>query len=121
MFDIDTEVRFAAEKEMNSLREAKDNAYAERSKVLAAFAHLLSRNVFRDITVGITQHDPNDKDWEDNWRTILVIELPTGQVTWHFPDSEKHLLDGLPEIKDYKWDGHSTEEKYKRLLEYTQL
>jgi hypothetical protein len=118
MFDLDAHIRFEAQEEMKSLRRAKDKAYSERNKVVAALAVLLSRNIFRNTSVGVAQHDINDKDWEADWRTILVIELPTGQVTWHFHDSEKHLLEGLPEVKDYKWDGHSAEEKYKRLLDF---
>jgi hypothetical protein len=103
--------------ELDALRETKDKAYAERNKLVAALAHILSRNGYK---VGIAYHDPNDKDWENDWRTIVVIETPlNGQMTWHFHDSEKHLLEGLPKLENYKWDGHSTEEKYKRLLDFS--
>lgn len=105
-------------KEIDALKEAKNGAYWERNYVVAALAQILSRKIFRDTDVGIAQHDPNDANWDSDWRTILVINLPTGQLTWHFHDSEKYLLEGLPEIKDYKWDGHTSEEKYKRLLDF---
>lgn len=97
-----------------SMSDEIENVYRERNKVVAALAHVLNHN---NVKVGVATHDLNDKAWNDEWRTIVVIELPA-QVTWHFHDSEKYLLKGLPEIKDYKWDGHSTEEKYKRLLEF---
>jgi hypothetical protein len=117
---MDNLAGFAEElqEENEALERQKNQAYSERNKVVAALAHLLSRNIFRNTRVGVAQHDPTDKDWENDWRTILVIELPTGQVTWHFHDSEKYLLEGLPILDDYKWDGHTTEEKYRRLLEF---
>jgi hypothetical protein len=105
-----------AARQIEALIKQKDQAYSERNKVVAALAHVLSHVFFSNINVGVAQHDINDKDWEADWRTILVIELPAGQVTWHFHDSEKYLLEGLPTFDDYKWDGHTTEEKYNRLL-----
>lgn len=43
--------------------------------------------------------DPAEPDWP-----VAMIELPkVGQVSWHLP---AHVR---------KWDGHSTEEKYKRV------
>jgi len=38
---------------------------------------------------------------EPEW-PVAFIELPTGQVSWHLPQHTK------------EWDGHSTEDKYKR-------
>lgn len=37
---------------------------------------------------------------------VVYIELPTGQVSWHVPEYAR------------PWDGHSTEEKYKRINEF---
>lgn len=45
--------------------------------------------------------DPKEPEWP-----VAFIELPTGQVTWHLP---QHPI---------AWDGHDTEEKYRRLDEY---
>lgn len=106
------------QEENEALDKQKNQAYAERNKVVAALARLVNANIWFKATVGIAMHAESDTNWESDWRTILVIELPTGQLTWHFHDSEKYLLEGLAEIKDYKWDGHSTEEKYKRLLNF---
>ena len=36
------------------------------------------------------------------------------QVSWHIHDSEREMFSHL-EVKDNNWDGHSTEEKYRRL------
>lgn len=45
--------------------------------------------------------DPTEPDWP-----VAFIELPTGQVSWHMPAHPR------------KWDGHTTEEKFSRLLMY---
>lgn len=42
---------------------------------------------------------------EPNW-PVVYIELPTGQVSWHIPFDEN------------RWDGHSTEEKYRRIEKF---
>lgn len=46
----------------------------------------------------------------------VFIDLPTGQVSWHVHDSELALFDFLPTSDQRCWDGHSTDEKYERLL-----
>jgi hypothetical protein len=45
--------------------------------------------------------DPNEPDWP-----VVYIDLPTGQVSWH--------------IEPYKgtWDGHTTEDKYRRIARF---
>lgn len=98
--------------ELEDIRAQKDNAYAERNKVLVLLASMAMRLGCR---VGVGQHDHADTAWEFDWRTILFIDLPSGQASWHFHDSETHLLDGLPRYPD-TWDGHSTPEKYERVL-----
>lgn len=103
-------------KEANRLRIAKDNAYAERNKCVIGLM-LLARDL--GYKVGWAKHPEEDTEWEDDWRNIAVIELPTGQLTWHFHDSERWMLYSFEPLKDHQWDGHSTEEKYRRLFDYT--
>lgn len=45
--------------------------------------------------------DPDEPEWP-----VAYIELPTGQVSWHMPQHPN------------PWDGHSTEEKYRRCRAY---
>lgn len=47
-------------------------------------------------------------DWlgDTGYQVVVYIELPTGQVSWHMPE---HLK---------PWDGHTTEEKYRRIRRY---
>ena len=94
-------------RDCNRLVEEKHNAYAERNKLVAALSKLFPSHIM--------QHEATDKDWEDDWRNIVCIELPTGQCTWHIHDSELPLFVHLPRVDTNCYDGHSTEEKYKRL------
>lgn len=103
--------RVGAEAEAKRLSAQKDAAYSERNKLVAAFARVALRLGWR---AGVGYHPLADKEWEQDWRTIVFVDLPTGQVSWHFHDSERDLLKGLPAYAE-AWDGHSTDEKYQRL------
>lgn len=68
--------------------------YAKRNECIwwaFAFAHGAG---FR-CGVGL---DPNEPGY-----VVVYIELPTGQVSWHVP------------VHDRPWDGHTTEQKYRRI------
>jgi hypothetical protein len=52
------------------------------------------------LKVGI-RVDPENPQWP-----VLYVELPTGQISWHLPAHEK------------AWDGHTTDDKYKRIHEF---
>lgn len=95
-----------AAKRLYELRERKDGAYEERNKVVAALARLFPSGVARTTIPG----------WSDDWHGCVYIDLPTGQVSWHFHDSQAHLFEGLPAYAG-EWDGHDTPEKYRRLAE----
>ena len=94
----------------------KNNAYAERNKCIAALANLIRDMAHPHFRVFTTEHPIDDESWENDWRTILVIEKGDLQMTWHFHDSEKYLLERLPVNLIHKWDGHDTKEKYNRLI-----
>lgn len=102
--------------EAETLQSQKDNAYSERNKCVVGLA-LLARDL--GYKVGLARHPESDTEWEDDWRNIVVIELPTGQLTWHFHDSEMHMLYSFTRLEGHAWDGHTTDEKYRRLLDYT--
>jgi hypothetical protein len=93
-------------------RAAKDAAYAERNQVVALLARMALALGWR-AGIGVHEDKPGEA-WEPDWRTLLCIDLPTGQASWHFHDSHRHLLDGLPEYRA-GWDGHDTPEKYRRV------
>lgn len=121
----------SAEKKLNSV-------YWERNQLIIALTKI--------FPAYLAKHDENDKDWESDWRTIVVVELPQklilkqdeieiaeyymgmhmppsykNQLTWHIHDSEIGYFDHLKYFDGYTWDGHTTEEKYRRLRKIPQL
>ena len=86
------------------MKARKDAAYEERNKVVAALAKLFPSGVAKTAIEG----------WSEDWHGCVYIDLPTGQVSWHFHDSQAYLFDGLPSYPG-TWDGHDTPEKYRRL------
>lgn len=100
-------------------RAERDAAYTERNKLVAGLARLI-RSTQQNKPAGapdvawLAEHDPADASWDPAWRTIVFIEGPTGQLSWHLHDSDVPLFDGLPRGPN-TWDGHSTPEKYDRV------
>lgn len=90
--------------ELEDMRARKDAAYEERNRVVAALAKVFPSGVARTAIEG----------WSEDWHGCVYIDLPTGQASWHFHDSQAHLFAGLPPYTK-PWDGHSTEEKYRRV------
>jgi len=109
MVDLCTAIQRAeaAEAEVVRLREQKDGAYAERDNLVCALSKLFPASLER--------HPDSDTTWEDDWRWIVFIDLPTGQATWHIHDSELAMFDHLPRFIGREWDGHTTPQKYLRL------
>jgi hypothetical protein len=89
-----------------------DDVYKERDMCIALIAKFAQYN---ELRVGIGYHA--EEPWENDWRNIIYIDLPTGQISWHIHDSELAMFNFLP-YYHATWDGHTTEEKYRRLLEY---
>ncbi len=85
----------------------KNGAYAERNKMVAALSKLFPS--------WLEDHPATDTAWESDWRTIVFINLPTGQASWHLHDSEVPAFSHLSRLCGNSWDGHTTEQKYERL------
>lgn len=106
---------------------AKNAAYRERDRLVAALSKL--------FPAWLERHPESDKAWEDDWRWIVFVEIPTtdptvfgdarnvlgpcrqerAQLSWHIHDSELSWFDHLERRAGPSWDGHTTEEKYRRL------
>ncbi len=103
---------------------SKDQAYWERNQLVAALSKV--------FPAWCERHPDADKKWDDDWRTIVFIEIPTYELTnkyvqggfmryetrqlsWHIHDSEKEWFSHLPWRVGNSWDGHDTQEKYRRL------
>lgn len=92
---------------VDQLKIEKGRAYGERNMLVAALSKLFPASLER--------HQPENDDWEDDWRWVVIIDLPTGQVSWHIQDGELPMFDHLERNQGRVWDGHDTLEKYERL------
>lgn len=96
------------ERERSVTRDILDLAYAERNQVVAALAKLFPSGTARTAIDG----------WDPAWHGCVYIDLPTGQVSWHYHEREAHWFEALPPYTK-PWDGHDTPEKYRRLAALT--
>jgi hypothetical protein len=87
---------------------ALDGAYRERNQLVALLAALFPAGIAKTRIEG----------WDPEWENCVFIELPTGQVSWHYHDREADLFAHLPAYTK-PWDGHTTAEKYARVRRLT--
>ena len=134
--------------EIETLKKQKDGAYWERNQLVSALSKVFPAH--------LAKHPEEDKEWDDDWRTIVVIKIPVElckeeagrryemrhaeyprdvhfngtlgagatidmepdfeyyQLSWHIHDAEISMFDHLT-YKEFQWDGHSNEDKYRRL------
>lgn len=92
--------------EVLALQKQRNDVYEERDRLVAALS--------KCFPSWLARHPDTDKAWDDDWRWIVFVQLPTGQATWHIHDRELAWFDHL-EVRENSWDGHTTEEKYRRL------
>lgn len=94
----------------NRLKTAqKDAAYIERNRVVAGFAALAVKLGYR-----VGRRCTDIPGWDEEWAWAVFIDLPAGQVSWHYHRDEAPLFAFLPAY-DTPWDGHDTPEKYRRV------
>lgn len=86
--------------------KSKNAAYKERDQLVAALSKLFPSY--------LCHHPEDDKEWDEDWKWIVIVNLPTGQCSWHIHDSEITWFDHL-DRKDNDWDGHTTKQKYERV------
>jgi len=94
----------AAASKIELLQEQTNSAYTERNRLVAFIASLYPSGIKKtDIP-----------EWDKEWHGCVYIDLPTGQASWHYHDSEAWMFTHLPRYEG-EWDGHTTEEKYDRV------
>lgn len=98
---------------LSDMERRKDEAYSERNRVVSAFAFAAL-----ELKLKAGRARTAIEGWSDDWHECVYIDLPTGQVSWHFHDSQIDLIEWLPSY-DRPWDGHDTPEKYRRLERFT--
>ncbi len=75
-----------------------DAIYRERNQLVAALTKLF----------------PAVRYFDGVWSAVY-LELPTGQVSWHYAERDADLFRHLPMVTKSPWDGHDTPTKYARL------
>lgn len=101
------------QEEYRHMKEQKDAAYVERNKCVALMARMaavLGYPVYRAHT--------RIPGWDPDWCNCIFIELPTGQVSWHYHNDERPMFIDFMMATGNPWDGHDTLEKYRRALAY---
>lgn len=111
---------------IEELTKQKDQAYWERNQLVAALSHIYPAWLGKHTKSLTTTTSVGDvEEWDDDWRTIVYIELPSldefgnkRQLSWHIHDTELPMFDHLKYDHTRYWDYHSTEEKYRRLRQH---
>jgi hypothetical protein len=91
-----------------ALRAQRDDAYAQRDRLLALLCAIgadLGWEAWRGV----------DRAAEDGFRTVVYLQPPTGQMSWHVPDEHAALFAFLPTREPHGWDGHTSDEKWARV------
>jgi hypothetical protein len=89
-----------------------NGAYHERNMLIAVLSKLPMFVAYRAW----------DETQDFDWKMLVVLEYTnykkeTKQFSWHIHASETNLFNHLNFDPKYKWDGHTTEEKYENLLD----
>ena len=79
-----------------------NSVYRERAHLVAHLAAAYPSS--------IGYHDSAEPEW-----AVVIIDLPTGQVSWHVAPEDMDLFGHVARSDVNTWDGHSTAEKYARL------
>lgn len=87
-------------------------AYHERAQLLSFFTTM------HDSV--IAYNDAEDPNWP-----ILYVNTIEGQMSWHIAPGDMYLFNHVPVVENddhrAQWDGHDTEEKYKRFKELVEV
>lgn len=86
------------------LEQAKNEAYHERNQLVAALSKLFPAYITRTDIPG----------WDASWHGCVYINLPSGQISYHYHDSEHYLFADLP-IFTGEWDGHDKDTVHRIL------
>jgi len=78
-------------------------------------AHLVAFLTTLYPSVG-SYNDPEEPDF-----CVVYVESPVGQLRWHIHPDDMDLFEGLRIVEHHQWDGHTTDEKYQKLKNFTQL
>lgn len=93
---------------MTITQEQLNNVYWERNQLVAYLTHTHAAYIYSE----------NNKEikWEGSYFLVFII-LPEGQASWHVHKDELKYFAHLS-LLNLPWDGHTTEQKYKRMRAY---
>lgn len=94
----------ASQARCREMEARKDAAYLERNQVVAALAKCFPSGIRKTAIEG----------WSDDWHGCVYIDLPAGQISYHYHDAQADLFFGLPAY-DKPYDGHTKEQVHDRL------
>ena len=84
---------------IDELRAQKDYAYWERNHLVAVLSKL--------YPAWLERHPDSDTAWEDDWRTIVFVEIPTRTA---FGDQRNILPESMQyEMRQLSWHIHDNE------------
>lgn len=101
---MDAEEMLSADASTHLTQERFDAAYTERNHLVAALAKVYPSGLRKTDIEG----------WDEDWQGCCTIDLPTGQISYHYHDSEAYLFEGLPPYRG-EYDGHTKEIVHERL------
>ena len=90
--------------ELARLTKRKDGAYDERMHLVAALARMFPSGI----------RDTDTPGWTPSWKGGVYIDLPTGQISYHYHTRHLDLFRDLPPYEN-AWDGHDKETVHARL------
>ncbi len=79
--------------------EATNQAYTQRAIAAIAFARTVLANG-GSAGIGVDGRE----DQPSNWRVVLYVDTPAGQLSWHIAPSDQYMLEGIPKYEK-QWDG----------------
>lgn len=86
------------------LIQEKDAVYRERNYLVATLA--------RQFPSGI--RNTEIEGWDPEWHGCVFIDLPSGQISYHYHDSERWMFQDLPPYEK-PYDGHDKDTVHQRL------
>lgn len=99
--------------DINRLTEERDGAYRERAHLVALLATL-------HPAVIAPASDVADPGWQ-----IVYLTIGGRQASWHIAPRDAELFEGIEHVPTHdpraRWDGHTTDDKYAWIREYTAL
>jgi len=91
--------------ELQDALRQKDFAYNERNRLVALLSKIFPSSLGKDAGGSL------QKEWE----SVVYVTIPSGQCSWHIHESDLSMFSHLKYDDKVRWDGHTTEEKYRRI------